>query len=572
MRKKIVGGWLCLGIWLSSAGCAPASTSPAVRLSYAAPQPSSQAGSTQSCSRDALDCCPVEPSGRVTQCQLFAQLIDLRHLTHLPQPAYTSHMVSSFDRRSLAARPGDAAWFANRDYAELTPGEPFQLLDTDGPGVLTRVWSANPSGTLRIYLDGAPQPTIEAPMRELLRGRLAGFDSRFGFEAGSGSNLYLPIAYQSHCRVTVTSDARRLFYQVSYRRYANAVKVEPFSLAALSQARGLPAALGAELNAGGPARQVRAEQLERVTLATSAAPEYTLRAAAGGSVLRELQVRVQNPTPQALRETKLSIWVDGSETVRVPLGDFFGSGPGLQAVHALPLQAQPTSGRFVSYWPMPFRHELRIAIEQTAGVALAAELGLLHRAEPFDDATLLFHARWRAPEWHSSEPSHEFTLAALHGRGLYVGTLLNVTNSDAQWWGEGDEQIWIDGESFPSFFGTGSEDYFGYAWCSNEIFSRAYIGQTRADPHANFGRVSLYRFHVLDPIYFGDDLRFDLEVNHWSDQPMPVEYDGIVYYYARPGTTLTPAAAEAPSFRIPALDRPAPSDVKEGPYRCGGSG
>ena len=33
------------------------------------------------------------------------------------------------------------------------------------------------------------------------------------------------------------------------------------------------------------------------------------------------------------------------------------------------------------------------------------------------------------------------------------------------WWGEGDEKFFVDGEKFPSTFGTGSEDYFGYAWC-----------------------------------------------------------------------------------------------------------
>jgi hypothetical protein len=97
------------------------------------------------------------------------------------------------------------------------------------------------------------------------------------------------------------------------------------------------------------------------------------------------------------------------------------------------------------------------------------------------------------------------------------------------------------------------------------------VGLTRADPHANFGRVSLYRFHVLDPIAFGHELRFDLEVNHWGNTPIPVEYDSIVYYYARPRAALAAAADDA-LYRIPALDVPPPADVKAGPYRCGGGG
>lgn len=35
------------------------------------------------------------------------------------------------------------------------------------------------------------------------------------------------------------------------------------------------------------------------------------------------------------------------------------------------------------------------------------------------------------------------------------------------WWGEGDEKFFVDGEKFPSSFGTGSEDYIGYAWRLN---------------------------------------------------------------------------------------------------------
>ena len=30
--------------------------------------------------------------------------------------------------------------------------------------------------------------------------------------------------------------------------------------------------------------------------------------------------------------------------------------------------------------------------------------------------------------------------------------------------GEGDEKVYVDGETFPSHFGTGTEDYYGYAW------------------------------------------------------------------------------------------------------------
>ena len=46
------------------------------------------------------------------------------------------------------------------------------------------------------------------------------------------------------------------------------------------------------------------------------------------------------------------------------------------------------------------------------------------------------------------------------------------------WWGEGDQKIFVDGESFPSTFGTGTEDDYGYAYGSNRPFAGPYHAQT----------------------------------------------------------------------------------------------
>jgi len=66
--------------------------------------------------------------------------------------------------------------------------------------------------------------------------------------------------------------------------------------------------------------------------------------------------------------------------------------------------------------------------------------------------------------------------------------------------GEGDEKIYVDGETFPSHFGTGSEDYYGYAWGSTEVFTHAYHNQPRCDDPKNYGNTSVNRFHVIDDI------------------------------------------------------------------------
>jgi hypothetical protein len=157
----------------------------------------------------------------------------------------------------------------------------------------------------------------------------------------------------------------------------------------------------------------------------------------------------------------------------------------------------------------------------------------------------------------------------MQGSGHYVGNVLNVLNRAASWWGEGDEKIYVDGESFPSQWGTGTEDYYGYAWCSNERFSTPYIGQPRGGSHQNFGYHSLYRFHVFDPIPFRENLQFDFEIGHWGD-PIDVTYDAVMFWYAREGATSNISASSPESNRIPALEIASPTDVAAGPYVCGG--
>ena len=42
--------------------------------------------------------------------------------------------------------------------------------------------------------------------------------------------------------------------------------------------------------------------------------------------------------------------------------------------------------------------------------------------------------------------------------------MLAVRTRSPAWFGEGDEKIYIDGETRPSIWGTGTEDYFLSAW------------------------------------------------------------------------------------------------------------
>ena len=115
-----------------------------------------------------------------------------------------------------------------------------------------------------------------------------------------------------------------------------------------------------------------------------------------------------------------------------------------------------------------------------------------------------------------------------------IGTVYQIANPVLIWWGEGDQKIFVDGESFPSTFGTGTEDDYGYAYGNNQPFTRPYHAQTRVDGPASGGHVSLNRWYVLDALPYRTGIQFDQEMWHWM--PCKPTWAHVIYWYAKPGT------------------------------------
>ena len=105
------------------------------------------------------------------------------------------------------------------------------------------------------------------------------------------------------------------------------------------------------------------------------------------------------------------------------------------------------------------------------------------------------------PDRHG-DSSTTGTTSTIEGKGVYMGDTLALVNPCPVWWGEGDEKIYVDGEKFPSHFGTGTEDYYGYAWCTPEFFESPFHAQPRAEGPRNQGHVTNTRVRLLDGIPF----------------------------------------------------------------------
>ncbi len=257
----------------------------------------------------------------------------------------------------------------------------------------------------------------------------------------------------------------------------------------------------------------------------------------GSGIIQHIWITVD---PKAYRTCILRFYWDGSEipSVEVPLGDFFANGHKLrQSIASLPVCVN-SNGGFNCYWPMPFQNGARITIESQDWEKIPAffyQITYQETAVPAEATR--FHARWRRSVTDRKAPEH-IILPRIQGRGQYVGTYLAWTQLSGGWWGEGEIKFFMDGDDqFPTICGTGTEDYVGGAWSFTEgTYSTPFLGYPLE--HKREGDVlkhGLYRWHVMDPIRFDEDLEVTIQALGWWEnakfQPLADDIASVAYWY-----------------------------------------
>ncbi len=243
-------------------------------------------------------------------------------------------------------------------------------------------------------------------------------------------------------------------------------------------------------------------------------------------------------------------WDDETEpSVEVPVGDFFAVGWGMKnepVINSLAICVNPRSG-FNSYWQMPFRKKCKIVMENMSEKQVTVYYQIDYSLENVKENTAYFHAQFRRI---NKLPFKEvYTIVdGIKGKGQYVGTYLAHGARKSGWWGEGEIKFYMDGDKeFPTICGTGEEDYFNgsYGYNDREIdgkmyydsFSNNYTGfyQVKdSDIDGFVGIFGQYRWHVLDPVRFNEDLRITIQSLGWGpDGYLPLQDDlaSVAYWY-----------------------------------------
>ncbi|MDF7799032.1 DUF2961 domain-containing protein [Pontiellaceae bacterium B1224] len=525
---------------------------------------------------------------------LLNEMVDRDSVARFPNTDFRLKQESSYNRASVT--PDEPkGWFTNHDFnsndkdhnfvriEENNGQKEWVLMDHEGPGAIVRTWmpfmkpdKPDTDIEIRIYLDGSKEPVLEGNMLGLLDGTGL-IPYPLAHQSLRSAVSFFPIPYAKSCKVTVTG--RPFFYQFTYREYAEGTPVKTFTKADFEKAKSLTEKVGQRLlNPQLP--EFESPLALKKTLQPN--QEEKLKLPSGeAAAIRELLVKLESyDDPTVTRSVVLKMEFDGQETVWCPIGDFFGCGIGLNPFQGW-YRTVEEDGTMRCRWVMPYKNSGSISVVNLGDQPVDVLLEATTEPWKWDDRSMYFNAAWRGQYPVSTRPMSDWNYVTLQGRGVYVGDTLTIMNPVEKWWGEGDEKIWVDGEDFPSIFGTGTEDYYAYSWGgrSTDFYEHPFHAQpfcykynklnrkTDAKERNTQGFSTETRTRSLDTMPFGSSLQLDMEVWSWTECDMG--YGVGMYWYGDAGTTSNRKPDPEEALAIPPLpalsgvDGPGTADISE---------
>jgi len=250
----------------------------------------------------------------------------------------------------------------------------------------------------------------------------------------------------------------------------------------------------------------------------------TLMDVDGCGVIRHIWVTPRDRSPMALRNLIIRMYWDNSPvpSVEVPFGDFFGTAHG-RTGHLVSYYTTMTLGKgFNCYFPMPFATHAKITVQNDMPEGSKA-LGALffqidyELRDKLPPNTGRFHAQFRR-ENPTVQKRDFVVLDNVEGPGMFIGCVIGVRAMRGSWWGEGEMKFYMDGDTdYPTICGTGTEDYFCAAWGMG-LYQTPYHGCTLNQTNEQFKHplVSMYRWHVADPVYFRKSFKATIQQIGWG--------------------------------------------------------
>ncbi|MCG2462376.1 DUF2961 domain-containing protein [Flavobacteriaceae bacterium F89] len=281
----------------------------------------------------------------------------------------------------------------------------------------------------------------------------------------------------------------------------------------------------------------------------------------GPGIFKHIWFTIATNEENHLKKIVLRMYWDGEETpsVEAPIGDFFGLGLGRYFLYESKFLSIGSQKALNASFPMPFRKSAKVTITNEGESPIGAFYYNIdwekHKSLPQDIG--YFHAQYRQSQptkgWTSDwklngDPKinnkqnvngeDNYVIIEAKGKGQFIGVTQSILQNQGDWWGEGDEMIFIDGDKNPTITGTGSEDYYLGAWCYGNCGINPFGSSTPTFAYSEYGNPKngnddtgsewmVYRFHSESPIVFNKSIKMTIEhghANHRSDNFFTVGY------------------------------------------------
>jgi len=289
--------------------------------------------------------------------------------------------------------------------------------------------------------------------------------------------------------------------------------------------------------------------------------QRTIAQLEGPGIITHMWFTISTPERYHLKKIVLRMFWDDDPlpAVETPIGDFFGLGLGEYFLYESGPLSVGSQKALNCYFPMPFRKSARITITNEGQQNISAFYYNIdwqkHKSLPEDIAYFYAEYRQAVPndgwtsDWkqngdakvnnaQNKDGKGNYVMFEAEGRGHYVGVTHSILQNQGDWWGEGDEMMYIDDRETPRIVGTGSEDYYLGAWCYGNCGISPFGSTYPTFAYKNYGnpvnggdhrgaRWMVYRFHTDSPIPFQKYFRMTIEhghANHRSDNFYTVAY------------------------------------------------
>ena len=516
-------------------------------------------------------CTFTSKRSQITMQSLLEKMVDRDNIAYFPQTNYQCKQASSYNRESVSPdRPG---WFADSDgigfirTEENNGKKEWVIMEDDGPGVITKIWAVcfyyglnNTTGAnINFYLDGQTKPAISTNFFKLVKGHDF-IKPPFADSSARAGNLYFPIPYAKSCKITM--DQKAFYNIINYRKYPAGTNVRTFSMLEYKVAKSVRDRVAKALNTNPDVEGKPAIIVENILKKGEKKPMLIFKG--GNSAIKQIEIKLSDTDDiaQALRSVVLVAKFDGKQTVWAPLGDFFNN---VGKIHPYDMweRSVKADSTMVCRWVMPFEKSARVYLENMGENTVKAQMSVIVDEWKWTANSMHFYATWQMEDPTPTFPLFDWNFLNATGKGVVVGDQWTVLNPREGWWGEGDEKIYIDDDiddNFPSHFGTGTEDYYGWAGgivpTPADEFSKPFLGNIIVADPRSMGYNVCSRTRVLDAIPFQKQIKFDVESSCGTRQQWHfLQYSQTTFWYGMPGVEHNkPPLPEMASMTLPTLE------------------